>query len=741
MFSAVRRPWSAYAIAAIVCVVGVIAAEGAAGWYERVTLPVLLGPRLVVSDVAAGDRIESRQGLRFPDRVVAIDGMAVDRLPQRFSNESLVRVEVETRTGRRTATFAAKPLPNLAWWVHGAGSIALGVLYVIMAVIAVSASPEGKLARILFAFALLAALFAFSHFDFATGQVLVPCFYVALSMLPGALIMMALRLPRDARVLERASWLEPASLSLGGALAITLVILHANGFSTIILHQIAWVLFDLSLPIAVSIVIARWLRGDAATRTVLRPVVPWVAAGLPLLIAYMASRLGIVLAGASESFFPALATVPLAGSLACVRRDLWGSRAAASRTLRDAAILFTAAGISIGIGAVIASMVGVRAADAIMAASITICVGAAVAFFIAGRHDDSKARRSSLTTAALERLAERLANSSSEREIGSLIEQTVRELVTCDSVSFVAGDADTDTSGHSVLIRNKVRGHPISLLRARKLRGAPFDSREIDVLRIVASQGSLALLFRQRLDTLDMRRRQQAEAWESERAAIIEALAAEIAHEIRYPINFFRSIFSKDSQHHPLDAEEVDIGCEEVERLERLVTGLRRVAVRRLERQRVRVRDVAARAELLLRDRLAGRAFDVDVDADVQVRCDPDQITQVLVNLMSNAVSATKRGGGIGVRWTPVRDGAELTVWDGGEGFVGPASAIFTPWFTTKTTGTGLGLAITHRIVRAHGWGIDAIREEGLTRLVISIPRGDIATDTDENETEEGIAS
>jgi signal transduction histidine kinase len=146
----------------------------------------------------------------------------------------------------------------------------------------------------------------------------------------------------------------------------------------------------------------------------------------------------------------------------------------------------------------------------------------------------------------------------------------------------------------------------------------------------------------------------------------------------------------------------------------------------RIERRAVAVADLAARVEMLLRDSLAGQSLDVRVPARTMVRCDPDQATQVLVNLVANAIDATGGRGHIGVEWEQDGGDAELVVWDDGPGFDADASQLFAPWFTTKPRGTGLGLAITHRIVRAHGWSIDASRADGRTRFVVLIPRSDV---------------
>src|SRR3984885_28217 len=129
---------------------------------------------------------------------------------------------------------------------------------------------------------------------------------------------------------------------------------------------------------------------------------------------------------------------------------------------------------------------------------------------------------------------------------------------------------------------------------------------------------------------------------------------------------------------------------------------------------------------MLLRDALGGRGLEIGVPRDAALRCDADQVTQVLVNLVANAIDASGPRGRVGVTWSTDDGGAELVVWDDGPGFESDPSHLFSAWFTTKPRGTGLGLAITQRIVRAHGWGIDAVRVEGRTRFVVTIPVSDV---------------
>jgi signal transduction histidine kinase len=104
--------------------------------------------------------------------------------------------------------------------------------------------------------------------------------------------------------------------------------------------------------------------------------------------------------------------------------------------------------------------------------------------------------------------------------------------------------------------------------------------------------------------------------------------------------------------------------------------------------------------------------------------CDPEQLKQVLLNLVMNAVQAAPQGGTVVLAAWADKNMVMIEVRDQGCGINADClDRVFDPFFTTKETGTGLGLSLAHQIVSQHGGTLMVTRNspEGVT-MRISLP-------------------
>jgi two-component system, NtrC family, nitrogen regulation sensor histidine kinase NtrY len=111
--------------------------------------------------------------------------------------------------------------------------------------------------------------------------------------------------------------------------------------------------------------------------------------------------------------------------------------------------------------------------------------------------------------------------------------------------------------------------------------------------------------------------------------------------------------------------------------------------------------------------------------SDIRVSADPDQLEQLLINIVRNAVDATlDRGGAVWIDWSAgPSGGVEIVVEDEGPGLP-DTSNLFVPFFTTKPTGSGIGLALSRQIAEAHGGTLRLSNRQDRVgcRAVLSLP-------------------
>ena len=206
----------------------------------------------------------------------------------------------------------------------------------------------------------------------------------------------------------------------------------------------------------------------------------------------------------------------------------------------------------------------------------------------------------------------------------------------------------------------------------------------------------------------------------AERMSAVGNMAAALAHEIGTPLG----VIASNAEMLQLDCEsedtreDLEVILRETERIHGLVRQLLNFSrPEALDLDEVDVAEVVQRVHRLVRHASdkQGTALEVDVAEDLPVvQGDADQLEQVVLNLVMNALQSLGTGGRIELSARPTEGGVAIDVEDDGPGIEAMTMPhIFHPFFTTKSNGTGLGLAVCKRIVEQHEGRIRAHSEEG----------------------------
>ncbi len=280
-----------------------------------------------------------------------------------------------------------------------------------------------------------------------------------------------------------------------------------------------------------------------------------------------------------------------------------------------------------------------------------------------------------------------------------------------------------------LMVKGGARGaiYVDNLFRERDLR-----DEDIHVLTAFASNAALAMeaisLYESLENALRTVRATQDRLLQSEKLAALGEMAARIAHEIKNPLTVIGGFARRMA--HPgktvIDSAAVgryaQIILKEVQRLERIIQETLYFSRETVPAPRaVDLNKEVREAVAAFRDELAEARIEtvVRLSPDLPVIfADPDQIAQVLWNLINNAIQAMEGGGILTISTEPSRPpenpGVVIRVSDTGGGIPHDVvHNIFNPFFTTKAKGTGLGLAIVHAIVERHGGTISLDNQEG----------------------------
>ncbi|HLY25282.1 MAG TPA: response regulator [Aggregatilineales bacterium] len=292
----------------------------------------------------------------------------------------------------------------------------------------------------------------------------------------------------------------------------------------------------------------------------------------------------------------------------------------------------------------------------------------------------------------------------------------------------------------------KHRGEVLGVLALGSNAPNNFSSGDFSVLRSIAEQATLAIRnaqlytelrgYAQGLEGMVEARTAalqsaQAQLARAEKLAALGTLAAGVAHEVNNPLqplltNLQMALEDMDEDR-PVDRELLEFAERDVQRIQRIVMRLLDFArPSQSSKSLVDIGDIIGDVLSLAGKQLEHAHVRVRtaLEAHPPVLGNADQLKQVFLNLVVNAMEAMPDGGSLDI--SSVDQGGYLVVIvkDTGTGITAEQlPQVFDPFFTTKSDGTGLGLSVTYGIIEAHSGQIEAESEPGhFTQFKVKLP-------------------
>lgn len=272
-------------------------------------------------------------------------------------------------------------------------------------------------------------------------------------------------------------------------------------------------------------------------------------------------------------------------------------------------------------------------------------------------------------------------------------------------------------------------GHnrPFGVLGAHTTRPRRFTAEDVHFVQSVANVLSAAIERKWH----EQRQRDQQFS-RAEQMMAIGQVAAGVAHELRNPLTSIKGLVQvnlREAEKRGFPAEDLAVIDHEIRRMERtLQTFLDFARPPQPNRQRMRLDSVVERVLALVAGRAKKQHASIRFSpphAPTWVEADQDQLQQLLLNLVLNALDAMPQGGAIEIELRSPQGGfVELHIRDTGPG-IAPhiLPKVFETFVSSKETGMGLGLPVSKRIAEDHGGNLSAYNlPDGGACFVIRLP-------------------
>jgi signal transduction histidine kinase len=216
----------------------------------------------------------------------------------------------------------------------------------------------------------------------------------------------------------------------------------------------------------------------------------------------------------------------------------------------------------------------------------------------------------------------------------------------------------------------------------------------------------------------------------SGRTRALETVGAKVAHELKNPLAAIKSLIQLEAEAaaagEPRSQRRHEVMVSEVARMEAILREYLSFSrpLDELDRDEVDVAALAGEVVAVFEGRADTAGVRLSHRGGAVVRADARRLREALLNLTSNALEATPRGGSVEISVAIVDGHVEVAVRDTGIGLSPQvAERIGTPFFTTRDSGTGLGVVIARSAIVQHGGTLEFTgRAGGGTTATISLP-------------------